>query len=95
MLDGKVGHALSPADQALVGKAFAGAAARMDAGMKHDDDAALEAMKKQGLQLTTLDPAEAARWHEIGAKVTEQMVADKLISADMLAAVRKAIAGAH
>jgi len=95
VLDGKVWHALSPADQAIVGKAFAGAAARMDAGMKHDDDAALEAMKKQGLQLTTLDPAEASRWHEIGAKVTEQMVADKLISADMLAAVRKAIAGAH
>jgi len=95
VLDGKVWHELPPADQAIVGKAFAAAAARMDAGMKHDDDAALEAMKKQGLQLTTLDPAEAARWHEIGARVTEQMVADKMISADMLAAVRKAIAGVH
>jgi TRAP-type C4-dicarboxylate transport system substrate-binding protein len=95
VLDGKAWHELSPADQAVVGKAFAAAAARMDAGIRHDDAAALDAMKKQGLVLTTLDPAEAARWRDIGAKVTQQMVADKLISADMLAAVHKAMAGAH
>jgi TRAP-type C4-dicarboxylate transport system substrate-binding protein len=95
VMDGKVWHALSPADQAVVGKAFASAANRMDAGIKHDDSAALDAMKKQGLTLTTLDAPEAARWRDIGAKVTEQMVAEKLISADMLNAVRKAIAGAH
>ena len=95
VLDGKVWRQLSAADQAVVGKAFAGAAARMDANIKRDDAAALEAMKKQGLALTSLDPAEAARWREIGAKVTQQMVADKLISAELLGDVRKAIAGAH
>jgi len=91
VMDGKVWHTLSPADQAVVGKAFAAAAARMDGGIKRDDAAALEAMKKQGLVLTTLEPSEAARWRDIGAKVTQQMVAEKLISADMLAAVHKAM----
>ncbi len=95
VLDNKVWKQLSPADQGLVGKAFAGAATRMDANIKRDDEAALNAMKKQGLAVTSLDPAEAARWREIGTKVTQQMVADKLISAELLAAVRKAIAGAH
>ena len=95
VLDGKVWRQLAPADQAIVGKAFTAAAARMDANIKRDDQAALDAMKKQGLTVTALDPAEAARWRDIGAKVTQQMVADKSISADMLAAVRKAIAGAH
>jgi TRAP-type C4-dicarboxylate transport system substrate-binding protein len=94
VMDGKVWQQLSPADQAVVGKAFAAAAARMDAGIKHDDAAALAAMQKQGLVLTTLDPAEAARWRDIGAQVTKQMVAEKLISADMLDAVHKAM-GAH
>jgi TRAP-type C4-dicarboxylate transport system substrate-binding protein len=95
VMDGKVWQSLSPADQAVVGKAFAAAAGRMDANIKHDDGAALDAMKKQGLVLTTLDPAEAARWRDIGAKVTQQMVAEKLISADMLDAVHKAMAGAR
>jgi TRAP-type C4-dicarboxylate transport system substrate-binding protein len=95
VLDGKTWQQLGAADQVVVGKAFAGAAARMDAGIKHDDAAALDAMKKQGLVLTNLDPAEAARWRDIGAKVTQQMVAEKLISADMLDAVHKAMAGAH
>ena len=95
VLDGKTWDRLGPTDQAIVGKAFATAAARMDANIRKDDAAALDAMKKQGLQLTTLDPTEASRWRAIGAKVTEQMVADKLISAETLAAMRKAIAGAR
>ena len=90
-----VWKALPPADQAVVGKAFAGAAARMDANVKRDDVAALAAMQKQGLVLTRLDPAETMRWRDIGAKVTQQMIADKLLSADLLAAIRKAIAGAR
>ncbi len=95
VMDGKAWQQLGAADQAIVGKAFNGAATRMDASVKRDDSAALDAMKKQGLVLTNLDAPEAARWRDIGAKVTQQMVAEKLISADMLAAVHKAMAGAH
>jgi len=95
VMNGRDWQQLGPADQAVVGKAFAAAAARMDAGIKHDDAGALAAMQKQGLVLTTLDPGETARWRDIGAQVTRQMVAENLISADMLNAVKKAIAGAH
>jgi TRAP-type C4-dicarboxylate transport system substrate-binding protein len=95
VMDEKAWQKLSAADQAVVGKAFAAASARLDARTKHDDDAALEAMKKQGLVVTNLDPAEVARWRDIGAQVTRQLVDEKLISGDMLVAIHKAIAGAH
>ena len=95
VMDGKSWQKLSPADQAVLTKAFTSAAARMDAGIKRDAAAALAAMQKQGLVLTTLDPAETARWRDIGAQTTRQLLSEKLISTEMLTAVRKAIAGAH
>ena len=95
VMDLKAWQKLSPADQAVLLKAFAGAGQRMDANIKRDDAAALAAMKKQGLVLTALDPAEAARWRQIGAQVIRDMEADKHFSPEMLAATRKAIAGAR
>jgi TRAP-type C4-dicarboxylate transport system substrate-binding protein len=92
VLDQKAWTKLSPADQAIVGKAFTAAAARMDANIKHDDESALAAMKKQGLKVISMDAAENARWREIGAKVTRQMETDKTISPELLAAVRRAAA---
>lgn len=94
VMDQKAWQKLSAVDQAIVSKAFMAAAARMDVNIKRDDVAALAAMKKQGLLVTTLDGAEAARWRDIGFKVTQQMAADNQISAAMLAAMRKAIASA-
>jgi TRAP-type C4-dicarboxylate transport system substrate-binding protein len=93
VLDQKAWTKLSPADQAIVGKAFTAAATRMDANIKHDDEAALAAMEKQGLKVISMDAAESARWREIGAKVTHQMETDKSISPELLAAVRRAAAG--
>lgn len=94
VVDLKAWQKLSPADQAIVAKAFAAASARTDAGIKRDDASALAAMQKQGLTVLNMDAAESARWREIGARVTHQMEVDKTISPDVLAAVRKAIAGA-
>jgi TRAP-type C4-dicarboxylate transport system substrate-binding protein len=91
VLDQKVWAKLSPADQAIVAKAFAAAGARMDASIQRDDEAALKAMQKQGLKVISLDAAETARWREIGATVTRRMEADKSISPALLAAVRKAV----
>jgi hypothetical protein len=65
----------------------------VDANVRRDDAAALAAMKKQGLVVTALEPAETARWRKIGDQVIHDMVSDKRISADMLGAVRKAAAG--
>lgn len=92
VVDDKAWKKLSPADQAVLAKAFASAAQRMDANVRRDDVAALAAMKKQGMVVTTLEPAEARRWRELGGRVTAQMAAEKAISPDMLAAVRRALA---
>jgi TRAP-type transport system periplasmic protein len=94
VIDLKAFNKLSPADQAIVSKVFANAAKKMDANIKRDDAAALVAMKKQGLVVTKLDPAEVSRWRAIGAQVTAQLEKEKIISTEMLNAVRKAAVGA-
>jgi TRAP-type transport system periplasmic protein len=94
VLDIKAYNKLTPADQAIVTKVFASTGKRMDGNIKRDDMAALGAMKKQGLLLTKFDPAEVARWRAIGLQVTAQMEKEKIISTEMLNAVRKAAAGA-
>jgi TRAP-type C4-dicarboxylate transport system substrate-binding protein len=90
VMDQKVWAKLSPADQAVVAKAFSGAQVRMDASIQRDDDAALAAMKKQGLQVISMDAPEAARWRQIGDDVTRKLEADKTISPAVIAAIRKA-----
>ena len=75
VMDLKAWQKLSPADQAIVSAAFRKAGQRVDANIKRDDAAALAAMKKQGLVVTSLDAAEAARWRQIGAQVTRDMEA--------------------
>lgn len=90
IMDLKAFNKLSPADQAVVEAAFRKAGQHVDANIKRDDAAALAAMKKQGLQVTPLDPAEAARWRQVGAQVSRDMERDQRISSPMLAALRKA-----
>lgn len=95
VMDLKAWQKLSPADQAVLTAAFRKAGQRVDANIKRDDAAALAAMKKQGLVVTALDAAEAARWRQIGAQVTRDMEAAQRISTPMLNALRKANAGAR
>jgi TRAP-type transport system periplasmic protein len=80
VVDDKAWKRLSPADQAVLAKAFDAAGRRMDANIRRDDAAALAAMKKQGMQVARLDPAEEKRWRE------------RQISPELLAAVRRALA---
>jgi TRAP-type C4-dicarboxylate transport system substrate-binding protein len=90
VVDDKAWKKIAPADQALVAKAFAGAASRLDASIQRDDAAALKAMEKQGLKVISMDAAETARWRDIGARVSKKMEQDKAISPAILAALRKA-----
>ena len=94
VLDMKAYKKLTPADQLAVSKVFGAAAKRMDTNIKRDDAAALVAMKKQGLVITKLEAAENARWRAIGAQVTTQLENEKIVSSEMLNAIRKAKAGA-
>jgi len=95
VMDLKSWQKLAPADQAVVGKAFASAAQRMDANIKRDDAAALVAMKKQGLLVAPLDAPETARWRQIGAQVTRDMEKEQHVSTAMMTAMRAARAKAH
>ena len=89
VVDSKAFAKLSPADQVLLLKAFHACAQRVDANIRRDDAAALAAMKKQGLQVAKMDPAETTRWKQIGAKVTQEMQNEGKISAPIVAAIRK------
>jgi TRAP-type transport system periplasmic protein len=90
VLDLKAYNKLSPADQVIVSKVFNEAAKKMDANIKRDDAAALAAMKKQGLVVSKLEAGETARWRSIGTQVTAQLEKEKIVSSQMLAAIRKA-----
>lgn len=91
-IDAKAWKKLAPADQAIVDKAFAAAAARMDAGARRDDEAALAAMRKQGVLVTTLPPAEAELWRGFGTRVTDEMTTQRRISPEIVAAIHRALA---
>jgi len=89
VVDNKAFAKLTPADQAVLLKAFRACAQRVDAHIRRDDAAALAAMKKQGLQVAKMDAAETARWKAIGAKVAADMEKEGKISAPIVAAIRK------
>lgn len=93
VVENKAFAKISPADQALVTKAFRACGQRMDAAIRRDDVAALAAMKKQGLQVAQMAPAENAYWKQIGNKVTQDMIGAGHISAPIVAAIRKSNAG--
>lgn len=92
VLDDKAWKKIAPADQAVLAAAFASAGKRMDANILRDDANALAAMKKQGTTVAPMDPAEAQRWRAFGARVTAEMEAEKAISPEILAAIRRALA---
>ena len=92
VLDDKAWRKLTPADQAVLARAFDAAARRMDATVQRDNEAALEAMVRQGLSVEPLDPAEAARWRAAGEQVIARMTEAGEISPSLLAAVRQALA---
>ncbi|KFL37825.1 TRAP transporter substrate-binding protein DctP [Arenimonas donghaensis] len=93
VLDEKAWKRLSPADQQLLATAFGNAATRMDATVKRDNLAALEALKKQGMQVNALAPEEAARWRAAGAGVVADMEARGELSPVVMTALRRALAG--
>jgi TRAP-type C4-dicarboxylate transport system substrate-binding protein len=92
VVDNKAWKKLAPADQAILSEVFAATALRMDANVRRDDESALAAMKKQGMAVASLDPAEEQRWRDIGAKVTAQMEAENKLSPEIMAAIRASLA---
>lgn len=94
VLEDRAWRRLSPADQAVLARAFDAAATRMDATVQRDNAGALEAMKKQGLQVNALDPEEAARWRAAGDGVISRMAGNGEVTPSLLKVVRDAVAPA-
>jgi TRAP-type transport system periplasmic protein len=94
VMDLRAYQKISPADQKIMDKAFAAAGARMDAAAKRDNEAALAAMKKQGIAVAAMDAEETARWKQIGAQSSKEFEAGKMFSPEALAALRRVSSGA-
>jgi TRAP-type C4-dicarboxylate transport system substrate-binding protein len=91
VVDDKAWRKLSPGDQAVLYRTINAAADRVEAQGRVADQAALAAMKKQGLVVTTLDQAEADRWRAIGLRVRRKMTADGSFSPQVMSVLAQAL----
>lgn len=92
VVDLKAWNKIDPTDRTRVEQVFAAASKRMDANVQRDDVSALAAMKKQGLQVVTLEADEARRWRDVGGQVTTALIAEKAISTGIMTELRAAVA---
>lgn len=83
---------LTEADRATVVAAFGEAARRIDAGNRKADAEARAVLEKQGVSAVAPPAEDVAYWTGIGAKVTQRLVDEGALSADVLAAVKAALA---
>lgn len=90
VVDQRAWSRIAPADQAIVDRIFKAASARVDQTIRRDDVAALEAMKKQGLNVVTPTPADAEYFREVGRRVLARLEAEQGISPTILKAIRDA-----
>ncbi len=91
-IDQRAFKKLSEADQAAVNQAFSEAAARIDAGNRKADADARAVLEKNGVAIFTPPPEEAKFWTDIGSQITDKLVEEDALSAEVLAAVRAAMA---
>ena len=90
VVDQRAWQRIAPADQAAIDAVFKAATARIDQTIRRDDVAALEAMRRQGLEVVTPTPADAAFFRDVGAKVIAQLEREQGISPSLLKALREA-----
>ncbi len=87
-VDKKAFDKLSAADQSIVREEMGAAFARMDKLNRDDNEAALEALVAQGIEFVDPDPAELERWQSISDGAIETMIANGMISAEIVARLR-------
>ncbi len=91
VVDNKAWSKITPADQKLVDAAFQSAGGRIDQIIRKDDIAALEAMKKQGIQVFKPSAEEVAFFRSIGNQVTAEFEQEKLLTPALLKSLRAAV----
>jgi len=90
VVDQRAWTKLSPADQQTVDAVFKAAVARIDQTIRRDDEAALAAMKAQGLTVVAPTPADAVYFREVGDRVISKLEADGTFTPALISAIRKA-----
>ena len=84
----KVFDKLSAEDQAVLREEMGTVFKRLDALNRSDNEAARAALQQQGIKFVTPSPEEVARWREIGSQSVDDMVANGVISGDVVERVR-------
>jgi len=95
IVDKKVFDALSPEDRKTLSDELGAAFTRLDKINRDDNTQAREALQKQGIAIFKPNAAETASWESVGADARKNLVGDGEISAEMSAALDKALAAAR
>ena len=95
VVDKKVFDTLSADDQKALDEELGSAFAKLEKINRDDNAQARDALQKQGIEIFKPNAAETASWETIGASARKQLVASGEVSAQMAAALDKALAGAR
>lgn len=95
IVDKKVYDALSPEDRKIVSDELGAAFGRLEKINRDDNVQAREALQKQGIAIAKPSTADTTAWEAVGTDARRHLVADGEISAEMSAALDKALAGAR
>ncbi len=83
-VDKKAFNRLSASDQSIVREEMGAAFARMDQLNREDNEAALAALAALGIEFVEPEPGEFERWQSISDAAIETMIANGLISAEVV-----------
>jgi len=95
VVDKKVFDALTPDDQKALNEEIGSAFAKLEKINRDDNAQAREALQKQGVEIFKPNAAEAASWEAVGSAARKQLVSAGELSADMAAALDKALTAAR
>lgn len=83
-VDKQAFNRLSASDQSIVREEMGAAFARMDQLNREDNEAALAALAALGIEFVEPEPGEFERWQSISDAAIETMIANGLISAEVV-----------
>ena len=78
---------LQAGDQAIVRQVMGDVFERLDTLNRHDNEAAFEALKKNGMQVSSLSADEQQRWQAVADQANEEMMREEAFSIELLRTV--------